>query len=226
MRSPKYQSQLAAHVHTADDFLIKANGIIRTPSWWIYMLFDTRRGVYGLPWGKIDNGETNEYALHREVQEEIGVNVIAVSECLCGWKTIGNWGRSLNTIYEIEVDSEPYSVEEHSRLCEVQIVEANNTLGRGIVEWENKFMTDVEVLVNFYDIVLYMQRDRLRHGDYPFDDAFDIDEREDYYVQYLDTRVYRYKIVPYSTYEYRMSDVLVLIQSREKMQEYVEKIKG
>lgn len=79
-----YSNDIAALWHDFQEIykiIGAAGGVVRNDKNEVLMIF--RLGVWDLPKGKIDKGETPEIAAVREIQEETGLNEVELGDFLC-----------------------------------------------------------------------------------------------------------------------------------------------
>ena len=88
-------------------------------------------GMWEFPGGKVEDGESFEEALHRELREELGVNIRLGSEISApqeaGWPLNE---RAVMRVWFAEVlDGEPRPLEDHDELRWVLLADGEETLG-------------------------------------------------------------------------------------------------
>lgn len=79
-----YSNDIAALWHDFQEIykiIGAAGGVVKNDKNEVLMIF--RLGVWDLPKGKIDKGETPEIAAVREIQEETGLNEVELGDFLC-----------------------------------------------------------------------------------------------------------------------------------------------
>ena len=160
LQTPDYRLQKIRKKYqvTDDGFNECIVGLIKDEQWRYAMLYHKKEWLWFFPGGKQDNGESAVDALHREIKEEVGVEV--ANETLIGHvKIIHLWKPWRVHYYEIDITGEPTVLEHdrHGELKWVSTVESDNDLGFAI-KIDDIIIDDVkQIQRDFVDYALLEQ---------------------------------------------------------------------
>jgi len=189
---------------TDDNFIRNVRGFIRNEQDDILMINDIRYNRRAVPWGKVDKGETFEQALHKEIEEELGVKII--SNNYIWWrkaymrsaKGINAW---MSHYYDITISWTPIN-NESNKVQEIQYLQIKRNNNGKIISVQTKtdIFTDEESIHDtfhglhiLYDVLPYMPKTVEDIESAPFHLPNNI-ERNKIYQQRYDTERKEYFI--------------------------------
>lgn len=149
----KYDKLLAIHPATQDGYIHVVGGIIRDSDGCIYLQQNAKLNEFYVPWGKVEQWETLDQALARELKEEVDIDIIQ-SQYLWCIKLITHWvKRCLHFFGIVEYTGTVKNKENHK--CDnyrVEILDSDNELGFA-VKVDSTITDDVQdILHSFLEI--------------------------------------------------------------------------
>lgn len=147
---------------TEDGAIKVVRALIKDEAGKVLMLFNKKHQRWYFPWGKVHKGESDEQALARELQEEIGCGIIS-SKRLCYTKVLFPWfdhDLYCGSVYEVVVKWTPENIEKdaHSAMEWIDSESCENNLGYQIKAWD-MLIDDVSLIQKeFYDYYLWKSR--------------------------------------------------------------------
>lgn len=146
------------HETTADGFIEVVDCVIKKDNKF-FMLYHTKGQKYVFPGGKVDAGDTIEYTVKKELEEEIWVDVTKITP-LGSFKEVMPHGNFNLNIIDVEYTGEPQNLEpqKHTHTIWAEIIESTNELGFA-VKIEETIVDDVyEIKHQFYDLYTYQHQ--------------------------------------------------------------------
>lgn len=149
----KYNRLLATHPATKDGYIHVVGGIIRDSDGRIYLQQNAKLNEFYVPWGKVEQWETLDQALTRELKEEVDIDVVQSHYLWC-FKLITHWvKRCLHFFDIVEYTGIVKNKENHK--CDnyrVEILNSDNELGFA-VKVDGTITDDVQdILHTFMEI--------------------------------------------------------------------------
>jgi len=150
------------YVHSEDGFATAWFGIIKNDQWWILMMYDIKKGVWTLPWGKIDQWEEIDVGTLREIKEELGVDVI-ISQSWWSLKICHVNFCGKRVFYDLDLGGQEPTIQEpqtHGDMRYVTVEDSDNEIGFQI-NIDGTIMDDVqEIRYKFLPLYRYVLQQR------------------------------------------------------------------
>lgn len=192
INTEKYQYLLDTHPHTDDGFIHVVWWIVKNSEGKIYLHHHTRLNEFMLPWGKVEQGESFDQALCRELKEELDIDIVS-HHYLSSIKYIVSWKKRCFLIFIVDeyqwipINNDSDKLDQYR----AEIIDSDNDLGFAvsvdgtITDDREDIMQSFVDIYHVYTIVPQLSGDIWWVSTYRQYDQTKIDVSQHYYL-YLD----------------------------------------